>query len=210
LTYPGQTPYLPPHLAPDAVEHRLSDFSLESLKRAFAGQDVIICTIAGGDYDFQIRVVDAVVAAEVWRFIPHEFGHDSLNKHIRKRLPRQTQRARIIDYLRALSVEHPDFEWSAVATSCMLDSELIDGTLGFDLQWQTATIHGTGTDVFAVSSLARVGAMAVGLLQDWEEVKNRYIYAAGSFTSASEILSVLEAVTGTTWTTDYGAIDDCV
>ncbi|KAF2738782.1 isoflavone reductase family protein [Polyplosphaeria fusca] len=210
LTYPGQTPYLPSRIAQNVVEHRTSNFSSASLEQVFTGKDIVISTMAGGDYRIQVRIVDAAIAAGVRRFIPHEFGHDSLNKRIQERIPRSLQRARVIGYLRSMSAEHESFEWTAVAVGCTLDSMLSTGNLGFDLQWQTATVYGTGIEKFAASSLKRASMVVAYLLEHWEAVNNRYLYAAGCITSASHILQALERVSGANWSVNLSNVDDCI
>jgi hypothetical protein len=189
---------------------RTSDFSSSSLESAFAGHDLIISTISGGDYDLQVRIIDAAVASGVRRFIPHEFGQDSLSKGVQERIPRSTVRARVIDYLRHVSDTTAAFEWVAVAIGCILDSMLISGDLGFDLQWQSATIHGTGNERFAATSLGRVGVVTASVIRNWNEVKNQYIYAAGVLVSAKEILASLERLTGSTWSAGFSDVEGCV
>ncbi|KAH8708548.1 hypothetical protein GQ44DRAFT_460181 [Phaeosphaeriaceae sp. PMI808] len=64
-----------------------SDFSPKSLQHAFSGQHLVINTMSGGNFGLQVFIIDALVAANVKRFIPHEFGHDTLNEHVQSRIP---------------------------------------------------------------------------------------------------------------------------
>ncbi|ORY06147.1 isoflavone reductase family protein [Clohesyomyces aquaticus] len=210
LTNPYQTPWLPPNTPPNLIEHKTSDFSASSLESSFTGQDLVISTLAGGDYNFQVGIIDAVIVAGVKRFIPHEFGLDSLNQGIQAILPRSAERARIIQYLRDLSRTHLDFQWVGIAVGCVLDRLLIAGDLGFDLQWQNATIHGTGTEILAASSLQRVGSAVASCIEHWHEMKNRYIYTAGVLTTANDILACLEHLSGKKWSFSYEDVGDCV
>ncbi|KAF2795208.1 isoflavone reductase family protein [Melanomma pulvis-pyrius CBS 109.77] len=210
LTYPSHSPYIPPHVPPNAIDHRTSDFSSQSLESVFAGQNLVISTIAGGDYDLQVRIIDAAIAAGVKRFIPHEFAQDSLNRGLQERIPRSQTRARIIDYLRGVSITHTAFEWVAVAVGCILDKMLVSGDLGFDLQWESATIHGTGTEKFAATSLGRVGVVIASVVRNWHMVKNQFVYAAGVLVSANEVLASLERSTTSTWSVGYSTVDDCI
>ncbi|KAF2628025.1 isoflavone reductase family protein [Macroventuria anomochaeta] len=170
LTNPSQWLRLPPHLPANAVKHRKSDFSPASLKSAITGQDLVISTTAGGDSDQQIRIIDAAIAAGARRFMPHEFGHDTLQKGISKRILKSAGRAK----------------WVGVATGYTLDTGLISGNLGLDMEWHSATIHGIGTETFAASSLQRVGQVVARVIAHWEQVKNQYIYAAGVLTSTTQ------------------------
>ncbi|KAF2261733.1 isoflavone reductase family protein [Lojkania enalia] len=211
LTYPSQTPYLPPNIPAGLVEHKVSDFSRASLESTFAGIDLVICTIAGSDFDFQVRLSEAMVAAGVRRFIPHEFGHDTFNSAVEQRVSSTFQRRSVLNYLNQSSSADPQFQWKAIAMGCILDSMLLSGDLGFDLQWQSATIHGTGAERFAVSSLQRVGAVVVSLVRRWDELSSkRYFYVAGALTTANEILACLEKCTGSVWSVGYSAVKECV
>jgi hypothetical protein len=209
LTNPSQWLRLPPHLNSDAVSHQKSDFSLASLVSVFAEQDLVISTTAGGDSDQQIRIIDAAIAAGVRRFMPHEFGHDTLNKGISSRIVKSAGRAKVIGHLRAAS-KSSDFQWVGVATGYTLDTGLISGNMGIDLVWHSATIHGIGTETFAASSLQRVGQVIVRIVDHWDEVANQYIYAAGVLTSANEILRGAEKATQREFTVGNYDVEECV
>ncbi|KAJ9637156.1 hypothetical protein H2199_007442 [Coniosporium tulheliwenetii] len=103
-----------------------------------------------------------------------------------------------------------EFEWVGVAVGCILDQKLISGDLGFDLQWQSATMHGTGKERFAVTSLARVGEVVARVVERWEQVKNQYLYSAGCITTADEIVGCLEKAMGKQWTVGHVETEQCV
>jgi len=208
LTFPSQTLSLPTHVSPSAVEHKKSDFTPKSLEAAFAEQDLVISTMSGGDNELQTRIIDAVLAAGVKRFIPHEFGHDTLNKGIQNRIPKYAGRAKVLKHLE--SKANHEFDYIGIATGYTLDSNLISGTMGFDMQWHSATIHGIGTEPFAASSLERIGHVVVSVIQHWDIIKSDYIYAAGVVTSANEVLRCAEQATGQEWTVGNHDVEDSV
>jgi hypothetical protein len=211
LTYPQQSLSVPPHVSPYAIEHKTSDFTPKSLQDAFTGYDIAICTVAGGDFEFQVRIVDALLAAGVKKFIPHEFGHNTLNPGIRARIPAYAGRAKVLEHLQNnISKASPDFDWVGIATGYTLDKSLINGDMGFDMQWHSATVHGTGDEPFAVSSLERVGNVIRSVCQHWGEIKRHYIYAAGVVTSAKEVVAAAEDATGQKWTVDNNNVQDSI
>jgi hypothetical protein len=210
LTNPSQWLRLPPHLSTGVISHQKSDFSPASLESALAGQDLVISTTAGGDSDKQIRTIDAAIAAGVRRFLPHEFGHDTLNKGISSRVLKSAGRAKVIEHLQAASKDTPDFEWVGVATGYTLDTGLLSGNMGFDMEWHSATIHGIGTETFAASSLQRVGQVVARVIDHWDEVANQYIYAAGVLTSANEVLRSAEKATQREFTVGNYDIEECI
>lgn len=166
--------------------------------------------MAGGDFELQRRIADAVVTAGVKRFIPHEFGHDTLNPGIQARIPKYAGRAKSLEHLQHLSMSNLKFEWTAIATGYTLDASLINDDLGFDLEWYSATIHGIGTESFAASSLERVGHVVRSVIKEWDHVRNQYIYAAGIVTSANEVLRSAEKATGREWTVGNYDVEDCI
>ncbi|KAL1653921.1 hypothetical protein SLS61_003322 [Didymella pomorum] len=165
--------------------------------------------MAGGDSDQQMRIIDAAIAAGVRRFMPHEFGHDTLNKGISSRVLKSAGRAKIIEHLQAAS-KIANFEWVGIATGYTLDTGLISGNMGIDLEWHSATIHGIGTETFAASSLQRVGEVVAHVIDHWPEVANQYIYAAGVLTSANEVLRSAEKATQREFTVGNYDVEECI
>jgi hypothetical protein len=198
-------------VSPYAIEHKTSDFTSKSLQDAFAGQDLVISTMSGGDYQLQIRIIDALVAAGVTRFIPDEFGHDTLNPGIQARIPKCAGRAKVLEHLQNnISIANTNFDWIGIATGYTLDTNLISGDMGFDMQWHSATVHGVGTEPFAASSLQRIGNVVRSVCQHWEKIGSHYIYAAGVVTSANEVLEHAEKVTRHKWTVGNHDVQESV
>ncbi|KAF2183091.1 hypothetical protein K469DRAFT_739940 [Zopfia rhizophila CBS 207.26] len=155
LTNSFQLLYLHQRASPSLIGHKTTNFS----------SNLIINTASGGDYDFQVRLINAAVATRVRRFIPHEFEHDSLNERVQERSVSSAERA---------NEDHDtNFERVGIGVGCILDTRLTSGDLDFDMQWQSATIHDTGNTRFPASSFERVG-------------RNQFLYAAGVLTSAYE------------------------
>lgn len=214
LTYPSQTFDLAREISTIHSQHKTCDFTSAALQSAFTGHDIVISTIAGSDSDLQLRIVNAVIAAGVKRFIPNEFSHDSLNRQLQARLPKHAKRASVINDLKQLSEGIPNFEWTAISTGYTLDASLLSGDMGFDMgfdmEWHSATIHGTGTELFAASSLGRVGQVVARVIASWGKTKNRYIYAAGTVTSANEVLRAVEKTTDQQFTAGHYRVEECI
>lgn len=209
LTRPFQTPYLPDYVSPASVQHRVSDFTSGSLVEAFHGTDLLISTVPG--YDVQDVILQSAVVARVPRFIPYEFGQDALNAAIQRRLPGVSERAKTIERLQKQSNQHPNkLQWVGIAMGCIVDTALSNGNLGFDLTWQSGTLLGTGHEIFAATSLERVGMVVECVIRDWEIFKNQYIYAAGTLTSANDIMTTLERYSDSKWSADYSEVEECV
>ncbi|KAK4548735.1 hypothetical protein LTR36_008508 [Oleoguttula mirabilis] len=176
---------------------------------AQAKPDIVISTTSGGSYDTQKLLIDCAVEAKVTRFVPAEFGHDSLNEKIQERLPPLREKARTIEYLNRLSAGGR-ISWVAIATGCLLDYGLQSGNLGFDLKWQSATLHGNGDERFAASSVHWLGQVVRSVITHWDQVQNRYLYVAGTVTSSNEVLQCLEDASGKQWQAGRAETAECV
>ncbi|KAF2125649.1 isoflavone reductase family protein [Dothidotthia symphoricarpi CBS 119687] len=207
LTHPSHPLSLPPHIPPNTITHKTSDFTPSSLHAAFLAQDLLISITSGTDTALQTRIITAALAAGVPRFIPHEFTHDTQNPRIQSRLPASAARAKVLAHLAA---QDGQIEYVGVATGYALDAALASGEMGFDLAWHSATMHGAGTEVFPASSLAYVGRVVAAVVRRWDVVRNSYIYAAGVLTCAEEVLGAVERVTGREWTVGRYGVEECV
>jgi hypothetical protein len=164
--------------------------------------------MSGGDPELQICIIDALVAAGVRRFIPHEFGHDTLNQGIQTRIPKYAGRAKVLEYLQNDRTQ--SLRSIGIATGYTLDTNLISGNMGFDMEWHSAIMHGIGTEQFAASSLERVGKVVASVIQHWDNIHSNYVYAAGVITTANEVLRYAEKVTDREWTVGNYDVEDSV
>lgn len=184
--------------------------SVQSIRDALATitpkPDILISAHHGGDFDLQSRIVKATIQANIPRFMPSEFTHDSMNQIVQERLPPHKERARLLETLRHQS----SIEWVGLATGYPLDQRLKDGHMGADLTWQSATVYGSGDELFAASSLDFVGEVVAVIVTHWNEVTNRYLCLAGIMTSSKEVLRELEAQMGREWTAVYVEKEKCI
>ena len=192
------------------VHHQTSDYTLASLTTAFQNQHVIISTYAPADTHFQKFLIDAAIAAHVPYFIPCEFSYDTQSAKICDAFPPCTARADILSYLREQCQENENFQWTGIATGCLLENGLVDGLLGFDLVWKSATLYGDGEDEFPCSTVDGVGRAVLDVLQGLEEGKcaREYLYRNEFMTSQNEILMMLKKVGE--WDVARAEIGECV
>ncbi|CAK1366878.1 unnamed protein product [Cercospora beticola] len=188
-----------------------TDFSTESLKAIFneLKPDVVFSTSHGGSFDTQRTIIDAAITAGVSRFVPAEFGQDSQNTALHDRLPPLKGRWKCIQYLKELSYKGT-IEWVAPATGIQLDAAIMSGNIGFDLKWQSVTVHGTGEEEFAASSTQWNGKVAAAILKNWSSVKNQYLYVPGMITSVHTCLEALQNVTRQEWERGNNEVEDMV
>jgi len=193
------------------VTYHKSDTSTSALHALFTETkpDIVISTVSGNSSTIQTQILAATLSAQIPRFIPYEFGQDSLNAKVQERLPPNRERAQTIAYLKQRSTES-ELQWVAIATGVDLDRGLMNGKLGFDIKWESAAVVGSGNESFAASSGAWTGKVVLAVLRHWESVKNQYLYAAGLITSADAIVTAFEKATGKSFVTSKTDVEDCV
>lgn len=96
--------------------HRVSNNYPEAeLIGAFQGQDAIISTIATAGIALQESSIDAAIKAGVIRFVPSEFGGDTLNKMSVAVIPQYFKgKLETVEYLKAKEKE--GLTWTAFIT----------------------------------------------------------------------------------------------
>lgn len=171
--------------------------SLDSLKQAFQGQDVVISLVGGGALGDQNKLIDAAIAAGVKRFVPSEFGSNTPNPKTRAIVPVFEAKVGTVNYLKS---KEDAISWTSVVTGPFFDWGLKVGFLGLNAQNKTATILDSGNATFSTTNLGTIGQAVVKALENAEATKNRYVYVSGFQTSQNEILAAAEKITGEKWT----------
>jgi hypothetical protein len=184
---------------PSEVEVVKTNYSPESLAKAFKGQDAVISIVGNAGFADQTKIIDAAVSAGVKRFVPSEFGSDTDNSEVRAIVPIFNGKKQVIDYLK--TKESDTFTWTALITGPFFDWGLKVGFLGFNLKDKTATIWDSGDAPFSTTNLSTIGLSLVNLLapSNLAESANKYVYVASHTVSQNQILKGFEKVTGSSW-----------
>jgi len=171
--------------------------SLESLKNAFKGQDVVISLVGGTAFGDQNKLIDAAIAAGVQRFIPSEFGSRTDDSRNRVIVPFFEPKFATSNYLKS---KEREISWTSVVNGPFLDWGLKAGFLGFDAITKTATIFDNGAATFSATNLHTIGITLIKLLEKAELSKNQYVYVSSAQTSQKQLLEMAEKITGEKWT----------
>ena len=101
--------------------HRVGeDYPEAELLEAFKGQQAIISTIATANSLQQKSIIDTAIKAGVKRFVPSEFGSDTLNEKAMAILPQYfAGKKATVDYLK--TKEKEGLTWSAFVTGPFFD-----------------------------------------------------------------------------------------
>ncbi|KAJ4982608.1 isoflavone reductase [Stagonosporopsis vannaccii] len=188
--YPADVPVL-----------RANYVSLNSLMAAFKGQDAVIIINAGYPFTTQLLFIDAAIRMGVKRFIPNEFGPNSLNKELVKHqdvlLP---SRLAVVDYLKYKEgAGDGKLSWTSVICGGFFDWWLYTGYLGFDLKNRSAELVDGGSSVATFTTLPALGEAVVKILDHAVETRNQYVFTSSFEISTQDLLSVIEKVDGKKW-----------
>jgi len=175
------------------------DYSDPSLHEAFEGQDAVVCLVGGTGILDQIKLIDASVKAGVKRFIPSEFGSNTLNPKTQEVIFFYKQKLAILDHLKAVSAKTPSFSWTGICTGPIFDWCLVTDFLGFELKANRALIYDFGDTRISATNIEATALALLGVLRDPAATANKYLYVASVTTSQNEILASLEKATEKTW-----------
>lgn len=180
---------------PSKVNVITSDYTHDSLVKAFTGQDAIVSTIATFSTQDQIKMIDAAIAAGVKRFVPSEYGIDTSDTALQEHLPPVKGKQDTVEYLQ--SKESAGLSWTALIVGCYFDWALktLPGMFGYNVGKRKVTLYDGGTAKYEATNLPQIGRAVAAILKS-EETKNRYVYVNSFTISQKEVLAALEKVTG--------------
>ncbi|KAH7028607.1 hypothetical protein B0J12DRAFT_327470 [Macrophomina phaseolina] len=181
---------------PSEVKVVRSDYSPDSLKSAFTGQDAVVSLVGTPAFGAQQTIIDAAIAAGVKRFIPSEYGCNTQSPDVISLVPFLGGKRQVVEYLQS---KESSISWTALITGPFFDWGLKVGFLGFNVAEKKATLWDGGEAEFAVSNLDTVGKALVALLSNgaaYNKSKNDYVHLASHVVTQKQILASLERVTG--------------
>jgi putative NADH-flavin reductase len=104
---------------PSNVKVLRADYSsVESLTEAFKGQDAVLSIVGGGALGDQDKLIDAAIAAGVKRFLPSEYGSNTLDERLRKLVPPFNAKKATVDNLKS---KEDKISWTSVITGPFFD-----------------------------------------------------------------------------------------
>lgn len=171
--------------------------SPESIRPALEGVTIVVSCLATLAIGSQNALIDASCAAGVRRFIPAEFGMNSLNP-LCMNLPVCQPKASTQRYLAQKSSEHPEFTWTGIANGLFLDWGLKVGFIVDPLK-RTATLYNGGDSPFSATSLADVAKAVVGVIQNQGKTANRLLYIQSTVTTQNQLIQYAKDKDGKPW-----------
>lgn len=187
------------NLAPHAnLTIKQVDFThIPTLTTALHDVQVVISSFATSALGSQNILIDASVAAGVQRFIPAEFGMDSLNP-LAMRLPVCVPKVTTQNYLRSKARENPHFSWTGVANGMFLDWGIQMGII-IDVTRHTATLYNGGDIRFSATTLADVARAVIGVITNLDGTANRLVYVHSARVTQSQLIRYAQEKDGEGW-----------
>ena len=100
--------------------HRVGDsYPEDEVRKAFRGQDVVVCALGLANILQQINLINAAVEAGVRWLIPAEFGANREAEKREEKMPPHNLKQLVHDHLAKKEAE--GLSWTAVATGPFID-----------------------------------------------------------------------------------------
>ncbi|KAI3318444.1 NAD(P)-binding protein [Xylariaceae sp. AK1471] len=181
--------------------------SLESLTNALRGQDAVVSTIASAALAKQLLLVEAAAKAGVKRFLPSEFGSNTVH-------PKTSQLPSYGDKVAVQTALKKEAQTGGMTYTLVLNGPFFDWGMrvGFvaDVKGRNITLWDGGERVFSTTTLATIGRAVVGVLKHPEETKNRAVYVQDTALSSKQLLEIGKRATGDDWKANTVSLDDHV
>jgi len=171
--------------------------SIPSLTEALKGHTAVVSTLATTSVGSQNPLIDAAIAAGVSRFIPSEFGSDTVNPKSAA-LPVFKYKVETAKYLEAAASKHPSFSYTLIANGPFLDWGLQVGFI-VNAAKHSATVFNGGDVPFSATTLDTIGRAVVGVLQHPAETANRAIYIQDALVTQNQLIQYAKDKDGAEW-----------
>lgn len=193
---------------PAAVKVAPVDYdSLDSLVSALRGQDAVVSTLASAALAKQLLLVDAAAQAGVKRFIPSDFGSDTVNPKSAA-LPAYGDKVAVQKALQEKAAQPGGMTYTIVLNGPFLDWGVQVGFV-LGIGRRHVTLYDGGDRVFSTTTLPTIGRAVAGVLRKPEETKNRPVYVHDTATTLRALYEKgKKATPGETWTEEVVSIDD--
>jgi len=173
--------------------------SVSELTAALEDVKVVVSTLATAVVGAQDPLIDASIAAGVERFLPSEFGSDTVNPNTSK-LPVFKYKVDTQKYLESKVKENPNFSYTLLITGPFFDWGL---KVGFILNpaKHTGTLYNGGDAKFSTTTLASIGKAVVGVVANLSETKNKAVYVHDTVTTQNQLIAYAKEKDGKEWDT---------
>lgn len=202
LTRQGSTHSLPSSASVSHVDYD----SVSSIVQALQGQDAVVSTLGDAAQGRQLNLVEAAAQAGVKRFIPSEFGSNTVNSKAAA-LPCYGNKVAVQKALEEKARQPGGMTYTLIMNGPFLDWGIMVGFV-LNPKNREATLYNGGRNVFSTTTLPTIGKAVAGVLHHPAETKNRPVYVQDTATTLEALTTLGERVTGQSWTKKQVNIDD--
>ncbi|RMD44675.1 hypothetical protein DV735_g258, partial [Chaetothyriales sp. CBS 134920] len=186
------------------------DFSsVASLTPALEGVQVVVSVVGSASVGGQKPLIDASIAAGVRRFLPSEFGSNTLNAQS-EQLPVFQYKVETRAYLAAKAAEAAEnaglFSYTLVINGPFFDWGLKHGFF-LNPAAHTATVYNGGDVAFSTTTLASIGRAVVGVVAHLDETRNRAVYVQDALVTQNQLIGYAKEVDGKEWDITHKTTD---
>ncbi|OJJ61691.1 hypothetical protein ASPSYDRAFT_40234 [Aspergillus sydowii CBS 593.65] len=180
--------------------------SHESLKRAFAGQDIVLSFVPTVAAESQIAIINAAAEAGVSRFIPSEYSANLDNEKARN-LPIFRPKVKVQEHL-VETAKFSGLTYTFIYGGAWLDA---GSSRSFVLNFsgQTTCLYDGGDVPFSATTLGSVADAVLSTITHLDETRNRSVFVHSLVTTQNHLVSLAKEVAPELlWNTTSIKLDD--
>ncbi|OLN84884.1 hypothetical protein CCHL11_03964 [Colletotrichum chlorophyti] len=193
---------------PQGVTVKEVDYeSRDSLIEALKGQDALVNCTNSFDPQVATRVIDAAVAAGIYRYIPSDFGLDPDRAH-NPSLPVFGIKAMAHAYMQQKAKDHGGkFSYTLITNGAFLDMAIRTSFMGVDVKNKRLSLFNDGENVIPYTMTGDVAKAVVGVLLHPEETVNRTAYIHSVNKSQKQMGAIAKEAVDGSWETTTVDVD---
>lgn len=183
-------------------------FDGPELARLLVGQDAVVAAFPVQDVGQHLRLAEAAYAAGVRRYIPADYGScdarsPQAQRHLRLYRDKAAVQARCEALAGTAARDRVPFTWTSVVSGHFFDWGLRNNYLHLDVANRKALVLDAGVTKASASTLPRVAATVVRVLQRADATRNRFVFVQSFCPTPLELVAALERATGHPWHTAH-------
>lgn len=186
---------------PENVNTAVVDYNdLESLQKAFTGQDAVVAVTPGQFAEVQFKPIEAAIKAGVYRFIPSEYGVDITNPLARKMPITKTKQEiekRLVDAAKAGQLTYSSIYGGSFVEWALSFEELIS------VKQRKAKIQNGGNIPFTLTRMDDYARAVVGVLSNPSQTENQSIFVQSCRPTQNQLLGWAQELLPGEWKVEY-------
>lgn len=196
------------HAFPASVSVVAVDYgSLDSLTAALRGQDAVVSTMASAALAKQLLLVEAAALAGVKRFIPSDFGSNTVHPKAAA-LPVYADKVAVQKALQGQAAQPGGMTYTVVVNGPFLDWGIMVGFV-LGVKKRHVVLYDGGDRVFSTTTLATVSKAVAAVLGKPDETRNRPVFVHDTATTLKALYEKgKKATPGEKWTEEVVSTDD--